>query len=194
MDVSLITDDRLQRLENDLEKLRALYEQYFSGVHRTQPLREMEEFQRTIRNFKTPDLTSTSQKFRFTNTKAKFQQLNSLWAKTCKEIEEGKYIRDKTLSKLKSQQNESSVAGTTDKPEKSPHQQLMDKEQQALESLYEKLGQAKKGAKIVAKEKFLSLMQKQLQVFKSKNPNTSYRFRLTKDQKGQAQIKIEKKT
>jgi len=191
MHVSLATDGKLHELDEELDRLRIAYEQYFSGLSRVQPIKENEEFKRKLQNFKLTDLVSTSQKFKFTNTKSRYQQLNTMWQKICKQIEEGSFVREKILHKMKGQAEAETPPSTR---VAKPQEVFTSKEEKALEALYVKLQSSQKNAKSLAKEKFMQAMKKQLVTFKNKHPDTAFQFRLSKDQKGQIKVLIEKKS
>jgi len=189
------TDDKLKQLENDLDQLKSLYEQYFNGLVKLQPIREHENWQRAIRSVSLTELTSTSQKFRFTNLKARYQQLNTSWLKICKQIEEGCFIREKNLNYLrtanqdappkeKAQHNDSTSKALAD---------INGKEQQALEALYKKLKEKVGKKKMMEEKAFFQTMSKQIEKFKSKNPGKSFQFKVAKDAKNHLKVKIEAK-
>lgn len=192
MHLSIATEEKLQELDEELDKLRLAYEQYFSGISRIQPVKENDDFKRKLQNFRLTDLVSTSQRFKYTNTKSRYHQLNTMWQKMCKQIEEGTFVRERILNKIKSHLDDE--APSADTANKSSQENFSSKEEKALEALYTKLQGSKKNAKALAKEKFMEVMKKQLDSFKSKYPNTAFRFRLSKDQKGQTKVLIEKKS
>jgi hypothetical protein len=185
MKASASTNDKLSELERELDSLKSTYEQYFSGIVKFQPLQEHEDLKRKFLRFPAAELKSTSDKFKYTNIKARYHQLEGLWNKITKQIEEGTYVREKLLNKIKVEEpKEEPISSAT---------QIINKHEKAIESLYKSLSQAKKDKKVMAKDKFVDVMKKQIQVYQKKHPGQSFQFRLAKDKKGQLQVKIEAK-
>lgn len=184
------TDDKLKQLEKDLEELRVNYEQYFAGINKIQPIPEHDRYKKALLNFQVAELKSTSMKFRFTNLKARYNQLNTLWEKICRQIEEGTYVRDMALRKLKSS---SPASIGTSGLSAATVSGVDEKEKKAIGKLYEALKKASKNKKLMTQEKFINTMEKQLETFKSRNPGRSFQLKLAKDSKGSLQVKIEPK-
>jgi len=181
------SEERLTKLEHSLEQLRTLYDQYFAGVNKVLPQSEHTDIQKQLQIFPISELRSTSQKFRYTNLKARYAQLNTLWNKVIKQIEEGTYAREQNLTRLRSKlEDPSSTASNSENLSST-----VSKQTKALESLYEKIATTK--SKAPNKEKFMAMLEKQIEVYKTKNPGKKFQFRLAKDNKGQLQIKIEAK-
>ncbi|PIR22103.1 MAG: hypothetical protein COV44_10035 [Deltaproteobacteria bacterium CG11_big_fil_rev_8_21_14_0_20_45_16] len=181
------SEERLTKIERGLEQLRTLYDQYFAGVNKVLPQNEHIDIQKQLQIFPISELRSTSQKFRYTNLKARYAQLNTLWSKVIKQIEEGTYAREQNLNRLRSKQEDPSTLEKTSGNLNS----AVNKQAKALESLYEKITATK--SKAPNKEKFMAMLEKQIEVYKEKNPGKKFQFRLAKDDKGHLQIKIESK-
>jgi len=178
-------DDYLSKLEGELEKLRTLHDQFFSGLSRIPPTRQLESFRRNVQNFPVAELRSTSQKFRFTNLKSKAQQMYALWSKISKQIEEGTYVRELNLQKLKQKHGQAeSDTGT---------QATKARSATAVDALYEKLCTALKGKRIMQKEEFNALVQKQISEFKKEKPSEPYQIKLLKTKSGTLNVKVEAK-
>ena len=58
-------DDELAKLTADFEALRTLYEQYFAGVEKLQPLRKRDAFERALRTSKLGSATKPTVRFKF---------------------------------------------------------------------------------------------------------------------------------
>lgn len=173
-------DGRLKVLERELEELKSLYDQFFAGINRVMPQKEHDEWQKKFRNFPQAKLSSTSDKFRFRNLQAKHAQYNGMWQKIVRQIEEGRWTRDKfALKKHKPK------AQPVSKPT------LSEKERSLLKGLYQKIEKSKEASgKNPDQEKFMRSMEAKLVDFKKKHPNQAVNLKLTRDQKGQVQVQI----
>src|SRR5262249_34331890 len=77
-----------------LAELRALYDNYFAGLERREPLRQREIFARALRDLQIEKRT-TQISFRFSNLRARFATFEQHWNRIAKQIEEGTYKRDR---------------------------------------------------------------------------------------------------
>jgi hypothetical protein len=84
----------LDELEEDLERLRVLYEQYFLGVERTPPTRLHEKIQRTVRLLEGAHINVTAVRFRLQGLRARLITFQQYWTRTLGQIEAGTFRRD----------------------------------------------------------------------------------------------------
>lgn len=94
-----IADD-ITALESKLHQLKTDYEQYFLGYQKTAPEKLRLEVDRLVRLLTGQTITNTGLKFRLNTITAKFGSYRTYWDRTLREIEEGRYIRDKFKMKL----------------------------------------------------------------------------------------------
>jgi hypothetical protein len=87
------TEQDLGELENRLERLRILYEQYFMGIEKREPGVQHKEVVRRIQQLRKIRFQSTAQRFRFQTMMQRFNTLQQYWTRTCREIENGTYKR-----------------------------------------------------------------------------------------------------
>lgn len=78
-------------LEKKVERLRALYEQYFMGIERTEPGVLRNEVERQFRALRRERCTNTAQRFRFQTLIQRYTTLAAYWQRVCRAIEEGTY-------------------------------------------------------------------------------------------------------
>lgn len=84
----------VESLERKLNELRALYDNYFAGLEKREPMRQREDFTRSLRDLAVEKRT-TQLAFRYTNLRARYATFEAHWNRICKQIEEGTYKRDK---------------------------------------------------------------------------------------------------
>jgi len=87
--------ETLAKLDRDLDDLKKNYEQYFMGIQRTAPERELVRVQGVVRKLKNMYTANTAVRFRLESFVAKFQSYARYWARVLLEIEEGRYSRDR---------------------------------------------------------------------------------------------------
>ena len=88
------------RLEDDLEELKARYEQYFLGIERKEPARAREEMRKRVLRVKEAFTRNTGLRFRIQSLHARFLSYERLWLRSAKEKEEGTYRRDLFKARL----------------------------------------------------------------------------------------------
>jgi len=83
---------QVEDLEKKVERLRALYEQYFLGFERTEPGVLRNNVERQFRALRRERCPNTAQRFRFQTLIQRYTTLSAYWQRTCRAIEEGTYL------------------------------------------------------------------------------------------------------
>ncbi len=86
-------DIDLEELETRMDRLRALYEQYFMGIERVEPHVPRKDVDRRVADLRKARFQNTAKRFKFQTLVQKYNTMQQHWNKTCREIEEGKYRR-----------------------------------------------------------------------------------------------------
>jgi hypothetical protein len=84
----------INELEQKMQRLRALYEQYFMGIERTPPRTARKEVVRLIRRAENVAVRNTAVKFKIRSLVQRFNSYKSYWNRVERQIEEGTYKRD----------------------------------------------------------------------------------------------------
>ena len=87
------TEKDVGELENRLERLRILYEQYFMGIEKREPGVQHKDVERRIQQLRKIRFQSTAARFKFQTMVQRFNTLQQYWTRTCREIENGTYKR-----------------------------------------------------------------------------------------------------
>ena len=95
-----------QQLEEELEELKAKYEQYFLGVERKEPLRRREEMRKRVLRVKEAFTRNTGLRFRLQSLHARYLSYERLWLRSAREKEEGTYRRDLFKARLHAHRGE----------------------------------------------------------------------------------------
>jgi hypothetical protein len=144
----------IAQLERQIRELKTLYEKYFAGLEKREPLRLREEVARLIRNYSGTTLTNTGHAFKLNQLTASFSSLNAYWTRISQQIEEGTYARDKFKLRLKERQRggpppaavKPGAAEAADETAAVRFKEGTDPGGQEIEKLYRQLVAAKKQA------------------------------------------------
>ncbi|MEM9192842.1 MAG: MXAN_5187 C-terminal domain-containing protein [Myxococcota bacterium] len=84
----------LEEVETRLERLRALYEQYFQGIERLEPTIPKKDLERRMRALRRAQPRNTALRFRFQRVLQRYTTYQTYWKRVARQIEEGTYRRD----------------------------------------------------------------------------------------------------
>jgi hypothetical protein len=104
----------ISELTEEVEGLRAAYEQYFLGVERRPPTQRHDKLKKRVVAIQTSTVKQTAVKFKAQTLNNKLLTYERLWARTMKEIEDGTYKRD--LFKAKMRRPDEPKAKAKEKP------------------------------------------------------------------------------
>jgi hypothetical protein len=81
-------------LETRVERLRSLYEQYFMGIERLEPLTLRKDIDRRLWALRREQIRNTGLRFKLETTIQRYNTYQQYWARIVREIEQGTYQRD----------------------------------------------------------------------------------------------------
>ncbi len=84
----------VNELETRVDRLRALYEQYFMGFERMPPSVPHKDVERRIQVLRKEQIRNTGVRFRFQTMLQRYNTYQTHWQRICRQIEEGTYKRD----------------------------------------------------------------------------------------------------
>lgn len=84
----------LNDVESRLERLRALYEQWFQGFERLEPTVLRKEVDRRMYRLRRAQPHNTALRFRFNTLYQRYSTFQAYWSRVSRQIEEGTYRRD----------------------------------------------------------------------------------------------------
>ncbi len=93
MKVSEFEQD-LHAVEVKLDRLKALYDQYFQGLERLEPTVLRRDLERSVQNLRRSQPRNTALRFRLQQVVQRYVSFQSYWNRTARKIEEGTYRRD----------------------------------------------------------------------------------------------------
>jgi hypothetical protein len=87
----------IEKLVGDLEiavdRLRSLYEQYFMGIEKLEPMVPRKDVDRRIHILRKEQIRNTALRFRFQMVLQRYNTYQTHWMRICREIENGTYKR-----------------------------------------------------------------------------------------------------
>jgi hypothetical protein len=86
-------DIALEELELRLERLRALYEQYFLGFEKIEPAVARKDVDRRIYLMRREKIRNTGKRFKLQTLIQRYNTFQQYWQRICREIENGTYKR-----------------------------------------------------------------------------------------------------
>jgi hypothetical protein len=93
-----MTSDEIQtqlaEIETRLDRLRALYEQYFVGIERLEPQVQKKDVERRFQTLRKIQIRNTALRFRFQVLVQRYTSYLTYWQRICRQIEEGTFKRD----------------------------------------------------------------------------------------------------
>ncbi len=86
-------EELLDGVDQTLERLKTLYEQYFMGIQKQAPGFIHNDVERKLRDLTQLNVRNTGLRYRLATLQQKFGSYNSYWRRTLRQIENGTYIR-----------------------------------------------------------------------------------------------------
>jgi len=84
----------IEELETRVERLRALYDQYFVGIERLEPLVLRKDVDRRLWVLRREQIRNTALRFKLETTFQRYNTYQQYWQRIVREIENGTYQRD----------------------------------------------------------------------------------------------------
>src|SRR5688572_20949412 len=82
-------DDELDKLEEDIRRLKNKYDQFFTGIIRTPPSFERHQIESYIHEMNKQKMRDNTRRFRFTTIMSRYNQFREMWGRKMREREEG---------------------------------------------------------------------------------------------------------
>jgi hypothetical protein len=82
-------DDELDKLEEDIRRLKSRYDQFFNGVTKLPPSFERHQIEATVHEISKQKMRDNTRRFRFTTILSRYNQYREMWGRKMREREEG---------------------------------------------------------------------------------------------------------
>lgn len=160
--------------ESKLKELITRYEQYFMGLEKREPLKQMEEFEKLIRRYAVAPINNTMHKHRYNNLVARFNSYRQHWNRILREIEEGRYSRDRFRADLHESQR---LSPATVKRDQEPKAQDTE-----LDRIYAELQEARRSCKLpvdgMTRQQLAETLDKQRPLLSQRLGTSDIQFRV----------------
>ena len=132
-EIAQLVDD----IETRLDRLRALYDQYFMGLEKMEPHVARKDVERKLQSLRREQIRNTGVRFRFQMLLQRFNTYQTYWMRICRKIEEGTYRRSMGLRAVRTTQGEPPLATATASAEKPVARIEMEDAAHALTQLFD---------------------------------------------------------
>jgi hypothetical protein len=82
-------DDELDKLEEDIRRLKNKYDQFFTGITKVPPSFERHQVESYIHEISKQKMRDNTRRFRFNTILSRFNQYREMWGRKMREREEG---------------------------------------------------------------------------------------------------------
>jgi predicted DNA-binding WGR domain protein len=82
-------DDPLEKLEEDIRRLKNRYDQFFAGIQKAPPIQERRKIDVFIHELSKQKVRDNTRRFRFNTLLTRYNQLRENWGRRTREREEG---------------------------------------------------------------------------------------------------------
>ncbi|MGF1469723.1 MAG: MXAN_5187 C-terminal domain-containing protein [Sandaracinaceae bacterium] len=103
-------DSLLHDAEVKFKRLRALYEQWFQGIERTEPHIPRKDLDRLLMLLRKEKPRNTAARFRLQQLQARYNTYSTYWQRIARQIEEGTYAKDRMRVRRRRQRQAESEA------------------------------------------------------------------------------------
>ena len=187
---------RLDELERRMFLLKLQYEKYFSGLERTEPIRERDEIKRFLHDLMQEPITNNTQRFKFQNLRARFTSLEMYLTRNLVMIERGTHPKMKFRANIKERQRKEMEQRRAERAERRERARIRkmspeEREDRAYSMIFEKYLEAREQcgqSTDMDYEAVKQTLKKQVRVIKSRYRVSSVKFRVTVED-GKARLK-----
>ncbi|HEV7764002.1 MAG TPA: MXAN_5187 C-terminal domain-containing protein [Thermoanaerobaculia bacterium] len=82
-------DEELDRLEEDIRRLKSRYDQFFNGITKLPPSFERHQLESMIHEISKQKMRDNGRRFRFNTVLSRYNQYREMWGRKMREREEG---------------------------------------------------------------------------------------------------------
>lgn len=170
----------LDLIARDMRELEILYERYFAGEEKREPLKKREGLYKKLRRFANRRIIQTDLRYRYESLSARFFTYATHWDRILRLMDEGRYVRH-----LKRNNLAQSQAAPAEKP--------MDDTEQVYQELLKAHQQCALKEPPPDRDKFTAYLARQRAALESKYAGQKLEFRVVTEN-GKPKIKVRAKT
>ena len=120
-------DDELDKLEEDIRRVKNKYDQFFAGIQKVPPLQERRNIEIYIYELGKQKMRENARRFRYNQLLSRYNQYRELWGRKIREREEGPLDfrrRAAALSEPEPPRSRSRAAAAVTSPKADPYVKL----------------------------------------------------------------------
>jgi len=170
-------EERVRRLEQDIVKLKAAYDQYFAGIERRPPDKLAEKVAREVRTLTSTVMTNTALRFRTQQAISRYNVYHQYWQRNLRELEEGRKPKRRIKEGAAPASPEEVTSEVYEISTTSTDRADMDKLFSALSREYQRLGKAK----TPDMEKVRNALEQQTKTIREKYGSEKVAFKVVSD-------------
>ncbi len=114
------TEQLINDIEKDLDRLSALYNQYFMGIEKLEPSIPRKNLDRKIAALRREQIKNTALRFRLQMQIQKYNTQSTYWNRICRQIENGTYKKQVSLAKRRMKTRHQFGDAPTEHPSNAP--------------------------------------------------------------------------
>lgn len=171
--------------------VKLMYEKYFSGIERIEPLKEREDLRRLVRDLIKEYIPNTAQRHKFTSLKARFNSLEMYWQRNLVQLERGTHPKMKFRLAIQEQQRRDAAAKRNERAKKRQLLNERQREELAYRTVFDKFIDARSQCGQSAELSYDAVkdsLKKQARMIKSKFKVEKVKFRVAIED-GKAKMK-----
>jgi hypothetical protein len=180
---------KLDSLENAIQQLKILYEKYFCGIEKIEPVKEREDLRRTIRELDRERPTALLQRHRYQTLRARYISLDQYIQRNLFLIERGTHPKFKFRADLSARRQQAGQA--PEAPRVADLERRRIEEEATYRAVYDRYIEARRAcgqSDDLEFERVRGAIHNQVRAIKSRFKCTSVRFKVVVEE-GKARIK-----
>jgi hypothetical protein len=174
-------EERIRKLEQDILKLKAAYDQHFAGIERMPPDQLANKVAREVRTLTSTVMTNTALRFRAQQAISRYNTYYQYWQRNLRELEEGRKPRRRVTPAAATPEatevTEGTTAGVYEISTRNNADGEMDRLFSALSREYQRLG----NGKAPNMEKVRSALEQQAQAIREKYGSEKVAFKVVNE-------------
>lgn len=172
-------NSKLDEIERSIFRIKVAYEKYFNGIERFEPLKELEDLKRLIRDIMRTPIRNTQQRYRFTQLKARLSSLEMYWKRNVSQMERG--VHPKQVFRANLKESQAQTAQRLQQERREQHKMEREMEERRFRSVYDQLVDARRKtgqSTDISFDSVRSTLKKQSRMIKSKFKCDDVQFRV----------------
>lgn len=174
-------EERIRKLEQDILKLKAAYDQYFAGIERMPPDKLANKVAREVRTLTSTVMTNTALRFRAQQAISRYNTYYQYWQRNLRDLEEGRKPRRRISPAASTPEaaegKEETAAGVYEVSTRNNADGEMDRLFSALSREYQRLG----NGKAPDMKKVRSALEQQTQAIREKYGSEKVAFKVVNE-------------